>query len=129
MKIDSQVVATCIWDTFDVLVFEVILGLYIALVPKSPIPQKQLALEQNWLKLGLCDSSINGVTNLVAFNVMWRIIWYILSYITICLLTVRIQRRPRRFMYDILRCFMYYLQCSMYDCDALCMNQIAFFAE
>ncbi len=25
-----------------------------------------------------------------------------------------------------LRCFMYYLQCFMYDCKALCTNQIAF---
>ncbi len=42
---ESGVVVICIWGTFDLLVFKVILGSLIALVSKWPVTQKYLAVE------------------------------------------------------------------------------------
>ncbi len=41
---ESGLVVTCIWGTFDLLVFKVILGSFIALVSKWPVTQKRLAI-------------------------------------------------------------------------------------
>ncbi len=41
------VVATCVWCTFDLLMFKVTLGSFSALVAEWPVTRKWLALEQN----------------------------------------------------------------------------------
>ncbi len=57
---DRRVIQIEIWDsglleqyTFDLLVFNVILGSFIALVTKQPAAQKRLALERKRLKFGM----------------------------------------------------------------------------
>ncbi len=47
-----MVFVTCIWGTFDLLVFKVILGLFSALVSKWPVTRKTLAVEENEVKVG-----------------------------------------------------------------------------
>ena len=45
MKFGTQIVVTCIWSTFDLLVFSVIFGSFGALVSKWSVTQKRLAVE------------------------------------------------------------------------------------
>ncbi len=47
---DSGVVLTCVWCTFDLLVFKVILTSFGALVSKWSVIQKQIAIERRGLK-------------------------------------------------------------------------------
>ncbi len=49
---ESMVVVPCIWGTFGVFVFKVILGSFGALVSEWPLTRKGLAVEQNGLKVG-----------------------------------------------------------------------------
>ena len=49
---DSGVVVIYIWGTFDLLVFKVIWGSFIALDTIWPVAQKWLALERNRVKFG-----------------------------------------------------------------------------
>ncbi len=42
---DSGIVVPCIWSTFDILVFRVILGLCGATVSKWPVTRKWLGIE------------------------------------------------------------------------------------
>ena len=42
---DVGVVDACIWGTFDLLVFRVILGSFGAIVSKWHVPQKRLSVE------------------------------------------------------------------------------------
>ena len=54
MKFGTRgIVAICIWGTFDLLVFNVILGWFCALVTNWPVPLKQLAGERNRVKFGI----------------------------------------------------------------------------
>ena len=61
-----------IWDTFDLLVFKVILGSFGAFVLKWPVTRKRLAAEQNGVKLGTgreVMTCIYGTFDLLMFKI------------------------------------------------------------
>ena len=49
---DSWILVTLIWDTYDLVVFKVILGSFSALVSNWPVSRKRLVVQRNEVKLG-----------------------------------------------------------------------------
>ncbi len=49
---DLGVIVTCIWSTFDLLVFKVILGSFGPPISKWCVTEKWLAIEWNGVKFG-----------------------------------------------------------------------------
>ncbi len=70
-----KVFVTCIWSTFVLLVFKVILGSLDALVSKWSLTRKRRAVERNGVKFGtrlVVVTCICAIFDLLVFRVIWR---------------------------------------------------------
>ncbi len=73
-EIDAEILITYIWSIFDLVVFKVILGSFVALVPKCPVTRKKAGsrvkgteIWDSWVTV----THIRGTLDLVGFNVIW----------------------------------------------------------
>ncbi len=67
-------VVTCIWGTFDLLAFKVILGSFSEFLSKWPVTRKGLTVDQNGVKFwtrGVVVILYGGTFDLLVFSVIW----------------------------------------------------------
>ncbi len=101
VKLGSFVISTIYGVVvLDLLLFNVILGSFGALVSKLPLTRKQLTLEENWHKLVICDTSKTSMGWLwPCSNVIWWLFsvfvyhaWQCAYLLLLCVLSSRSSR-------------------------------------